>query len=220
MIHAVIPVRSGSVRVKNKNIKRFANSSLLEIKINQLKRISCIEKITVNTDCEKMIKIAKEMNVSYFKRQKKYSNCKSKINDVWQNIAKNTEGDIILYTNVTNPLIEDRSYFESIDIFLKNNYDSVNSVTSIKEFLWMNNKPLNYSPEEQPRSQDLPEVFHPNFAINIIEKDYMFKNKTIIGKNFFPYVVNKIEAIDIDTEEDFKIAEILFKEIRNENTNK
>lgn len=219
MIHAVIPVRAGSARVKNKNIKRFANSSLLEIKINQLKRIPSIKKITVNTDCEKMIKIAKAMNVSYFKRQKKYADCKSKINDVWKNIAKNTDGDIILYTNVTNPLVEDKSYLESIDIFLNNKYDSVNSVTSIKEFLWMNDKPLNYDPGNQPRSQDLPEVFHPNFAINIIRKEYMFENKTIIGKSFFPYAINKIESIDIDTEEDFKIAEILFRELRNENIN-
>ena len=57
-IKALIPVRAGSQRVIRKNIRDFAGSSLLEIKINQLKRISEIDEIIVNSDCSEMLHLA------------------------------------------------------------------------------------------------------------------------------------------------------------------
>ena len=66
-ITAVIPTRSGSERVKNKNIRPFADKSLLQIKIDMLKKLIAkgyIEKIVVNTNCEESIKIAEQNNIS------------------------------------------------------------------------------------------------------------------------------------------------------------
>ena len=123
--------------------------------------------------------------------------------------------DVIMYSNATSPLIEDKSIkdciilYETLNLFEKNK--SLNTATVIREFLWMNNEPLNYDQKYQPRSQDLPLVFHPNFAINIISKKLMFESSTIITENFKPYFLGKIESIDIDNEEDFLIAEILFE---------
>ena len=81
----------------------------------------------------------------------------------------------------------------------------------------MDGAPLNYSQKKQPRSQDLPLVFHPNFGINIISKKLMYEKKTIISDNFEPYFLGKIESIDIDDEEDFFIAEMLFNKKRRRN---
>ena len=69
-ITAVIPVRKGSVRVKNKNIKPFAGSSLLEIKIRQLKNVSQVDDIVVSTDCQEMAAIARGEGVKVHIRDK------------------------------------------------------------------------------------------------------------------------------------------------------
>ena len=61
-ITAVIPVRAGSTRIKDKNIKPFAGSSLLEIKIEQLKRIPTVNEIIVSSDSRHMLNIAKDKN--------------------------------------------------------------------------------------------------------------------------------------------------------------
>ena len=61
-ITAVIPVRKGSVRVRDKNIKPFANTTLLELKIKQLKNINLIDKIIVSSDCNKMLEIASKIS--------------------------------------------------------------------------------------------------------------------------------------------------------------
>ena len=67
-ITAVIPVRKGSIRVKNKNIKPFGNSSLLELKIDLLKQVVGIENIIVNSDSQEMLDIAERKNVNTFLR--------------------------------------------------------------------------------------------------------------------------------------------------------
>ena len=56
-IVAIVPVRKGSKRIKNKNFKNFAGSNLFEIKLKSLKRVALIDEIIVSTDSEIAIKI-------------------------------------------------------------------------------------------------------------------------------------------------------------------
>jgi CMP-N,N'-diacetyllegionaminic acid synthase len=215
MITALIAVREGSVRVKNKNIRPFAESNLLTIKINQLKRIKEIKEICVSTDSSEMMSIANKLGAKTMLRPKKYANNSCSINDAWEYMAKEMNAENILYTNVTNPLVKDETYKKCIQKYFSKEFQhkSLNTVSLVKEFLWMNGAPLNYKADNQPRSQELPDVFHPNFAINIIKKDEMIKCRSVLSNNFFPFYIGKIESIDIDDEEDFKIAEIIYKEI-------
>ena len=59
-ITVVVPVRKGSQRVKNKNFKPFANSNLLKVKLDVLKKVNVIDEIIVNTDSEIALKIAEK----------------------------------------------------------------------------------------------------------------------------------------------------------------
>ena len=70
---AVIPVRAGSQRVKNKNTKPFADSNLLKIKLKTLKKISMIDNIVVNSDSDEMLDIALSYGVSTHKREEYYA---------------------------------------------------------------------------------------------------------------------------------------------------
>jgi CMP-N,N'-diacetyllegionaminic acid synthase len=73
-ITAVIPIRKGSQRVPYKNFKNFhKGKSLLQIKIEFLKEIDLIDNITVNTDSDVAIDIAKNLGVSYFLRDDYYA---------------------------------------------------------------------------------------------------------------------------------------------------
>ena len=215
---AVIPVRKGSVRVKNKNIRPFCGKNILIYKIQQLKRIAGINEVIVNSDCQDMLLIAAQNGATPVIRESQFASSEVSINAVWQNIALNIDSDIVLYANATSPLIEDRSFEDCINLYntldLYNRNKSLNTVTTIREFLWMGGSPLNYKQEKQPRSQDLPLVFHPNFGINIISQRLMCEKSTIISDDFEPYFLGKVESIDIDDEEDFLIAEMLFEKKR------
>lgn len=213
MLKAIVAVRGGSVRVQNKNIRPFAGSSLLEIKIRQLMRIEEIDEVIVSSDSWKMLEIAQSLGATPMKRDPSLASSEASINDVWEHLASSVECEHVIYTNVTNPLVEDETYRECIKMYfdlIEEGYDSLNTCTPIKEFLWQDGKPLNYDADNQPRSQDLPDIFFPNFAISLIRREDMVRNRSIFGERFFPYKMGKIESIDIDDEEDFAIAEALF----------
>ena len=61
LVKAIITVRSGSKRVKNKNLKPFANSNLLTVKIKQMQRIKGVDAVQVNSNDDTMLQIGKDL---------------------------------------------------------------------------------------------------------------------------------------------------------------
>ena len=209
---AVVTVRKGSQRVKNKNFKSFAKKNLLIHKIEVLKKIKELDDIIINTDSSKAISIAKKLKVSFFKREDYYASSECSNSEFWSNIAKHTDSKYIMFTHCTNPMITENTYRNFIKIFLKNKdkFDSFNSVSDVKEFLFKKKKPINFNPTKTPNSQNLPDIVKLNFAINILLTKQMFKTKTLIGKKPYFYKLNQVEGYDINTPLEFSFAEHLF----------
>ena len=212
-IKALVAVRSGSQRVVNKNIRPFAGSSLLEIKLNQLKRIPNIDGIVVNSNDDKMLEIASNMGCEVVKRDEYYASNQVSMSEVYRNMAENVNADVIAYINATNPLLNDRTIVQAIENYKKNisQYDSLNSAHLIKEFLFKENLPINYDLRHQPRSQDLPDISALIFAINIISREKMIECKNVVGYKPNIYIIDEVEATDIDNPIDFDFAEFVYK---------
>ena len=141
-LSTVLTIREGSVRVKNKNLKPFCNKNLIEYKIEILKRVNGISKIIINTDSEEAIDIAKKHGVGFHKRDPYYASSECPNSEFWAHIADNTKSEYILFTHCTNPLVKKETYESMIKLFEKekNNFDSFNSVTEVKEFLILDKK--------------------------------------------------------------------------------
>ena len=212
---AVIPVRAGSQRVKNKNIRDFADSNLLTLKIQTLKTFLDDEQIIVNSDCSKMLDMATELGVRTQRREDYYASSECNNSEFFENIAEVTDSDYIMYSPVTSPLVSRETYITCIKKFLNSNIENLVTVSSVKHHLWLDNKPLNYDPKNSPNSQDLPDIFSLNYGICLISKDDMMKHKNIVTDKPHFYVLNEIESIDIDTEFDFMVAEIVFNKLRS-----
>ena len=214
---AVVPVRKGSQRVKHKNFRPFGGKNLLIHKIEMLKKLDFTDEIIINTDSDKAISIAKKLNVKYFKRDDYFASSQCLNSNFWRNIADNTNSEFIMFTNCTSPLIQLKTYRDIISIFknilIKNKYDSLNTVTEIKEFLFKNNKAINFKTNKTPNSQDLPDIVKLNFAINISRTKQMSSRKSLIGKRPYLYKLNEIEGLDINSEHEFSFAKFLFKKI-------
>lgn len=215
-IKALIPVRAGSQRVKNKNIRPFAGSSLLEIKIKQMMRIKELDGVIVNSESDEMLDIARNLGAEVVKRDAYYASSEISANLFYQNIAENFNAETILLSNVTSPMLKDKTIVDVITIYKNNceNYDSITTGTIIKEFLWQNGKAINYDPRQKPKSQDLPEITAINHALGIMQKETMIKAKDIIGYKPLIVPISDYEAIDIDNEIDFEFAEFMYKKYR------
>lgn len=212
-IKALIAVRSGSERVVNKNIRPFAGSNLLDLKIRQLKSIKELDGIVVNSNDDRMLEIAEKLGVETVKRDPHYATSSVSMSDVYKNMAENIDTDLIMYANVTNPLVNTDSYTNGIKTFkeISGKFDSLNSAHLVKEFMFLDNKPINYDLLNQPRSQDLPNIYALNFAFSILTKEHMIEYKNVIGRSPYMYELSEVESVDIDTEFDFEVAEFLYK---------
>lgn len=210
-IKALVAVRSGSMRVQNKNLRPFAGSSLLEVKLEQLKRIKNLDGIIVNSNDDTMLSIAEKMGCETVKRDPYYASNEVSMSDVYKNMAENCDCDVIAYINVTNPLLKDETIEKAIEEY-KNmkDFDSLNSAHLVKEFMFLDNKPVNYDLKNQPRSQDLPDYYALNFAINIISREKMIECKNVVGEKPWIYGIDEIEATDIDNPIDFDFSEFVF----------
>ena len=210
---AVVPVRAGSQRVKNKNRKPFADSNLLKIKLETLKKISMIDNIVVNSDSDEMLDIALSYGVSTHKREEYYASSECNNSEFFKHIAETTNSDYILCSHVTSPLISAETYFSCVDKFMNSNIENLVTVCDVKDHMWLDGKPLNYNPSESPNSQDLPDIVGVTYGISILSKDDMVKHKNVITDNPYFYRLDEIESIDIDTEFDFMVAEYVYKKV-------
>lgn len=133
------------------------------------------------------------------------------MSEVYVNMVENFPAYFIAYCNVTNPLIEDTTIEKAIMMFqeFEKEHVSINTAHLIKEFMYMNGHAINYDPMNQPRSQELPDIFALNFAVNIISRTDMIRFKNITCPEHLLLPVSEIEATDIDSELDFAIAEFL-----------
>ena len=213
---AVITARKGSQRVKNKNFKPFAKKNLLIHKILILKKIKEIDEIIINTNSNEAIEIAKNLGVSFFKREEYYASSNCTNSEFWSNVASVTPSKYILFTHCTSPMIKVKTYEQTIKKFFlnKNKFNSLNTVSDVKEFLFLKNKPLNFRINKAPNSQNLPNIVKLNFAISILETNFMKKKKTLIGTKPLFYKLDQIEGHDINTPYEFEFAKHLFKNTR------
>jgi CMP-N-acetylneuraminic acid synthetase len=214
-ITAVIPVRKNSQRVINKNLRLFNKKNLLIYKIEKLKQIKYIDQIIINTDSEEAIKIAKDLSVGFWKRENYYASSSCSNSEFWSHIADTTDSEHIMFTNCTSPLVKLETYNNIFKKFEETRHinDSLNTVTEEKNFLYLDNKALNFNPKKAPNSQELPNVVKLNFAVNILSKKLMFKKKSVIGDNPYFFKLDQIEGFDIDTLFDFEFAEYLHKKL-------
>tara|TARA_A100001015_G_scaffold320484_1_gene447019 strand:+ start:1100 stop:1786 length:687 start_codon:yes stop_codon:yes gene_type:complete len=224
IIAAVVPVRKNSERLKNKNFLTFyKDKSLLEIKIQQLKKIKYIDKIVISSDSKVAAKIAKKNGVVFHQRDKFYASSKCSGSDFFQNLAESIECDYIGYFPCTSPIIKKDTYINFLKDFLKNkkSFDSFNSVTNLKKFLWKGKKSINYKISKAPNSQNLPDNFYTiTFGLNIISRKKMIKYKNIVGKKPKFFLISKIESSDIDDAIDFEMIKSIFpKFFKNEKKN-
>lgn len=221
-IVGLIPVKEFSERVNNKNLRNFANTNLLELKLNQLKKAKGFTDLIVSSESEKILNIAKNNNFNIHKRKSKYSTSKVPMSHVYSNIASEIEGRYIAWINITNPLAEKNIYEKAISEFdkIKYNYDCFLSVYEMQENFFYNRKPVNFPNSPWPRSQDLKPLYSMSFVINILKRTNMIKWGSCVGEKPYFYILDRIKSWDIDNKFDFDFCELEYLKTLKKNTKK
>ncbi len=201
-ITAIIPVREGSRRLKNKNVAPFAGTNLLINKINQLKQVPEITNIVVSSDSDLMLQMARSQGVSTHKRAPEFCDEKTKtFGEVVAHVCENVTGEHILWATCTAPLVFPKHYKEAIDLYLNmpEEFDSLVSMEQFKRYLWDDNGPVNYElGVKHVPSQQLPPLYFVTDGILLAPRAKMIEWKYFHGPNPYRYILDKRTSIDID----------------------
>ena len=210
-ITAVIPVRKGSQRCKNKNIRRFGyESSLLIKKIKTLLQVESIHGVLVTSDCDEMLAVAQEAGANIHKRDDIYcgDNKTCPAGTFFHELGRLCPTGTLMHVPCTTPFVSVDTYREAIEMWRSKHplVDSVNSTTPCKHFLWHGKQALNYDHSNPPNSQDLPDWVSLTFAFNIIAKQTACRLSNVVGLNPQFVHTSGLEALDIDDTIDFLTA--------------
>lgn len=218
-ISVFLPCRKGSQRVVNKNTRPFGNFKfgLLQIKLQQLLNIANIDRIYLSSNDETILDFAKNLKsekIVIHKRSEFLSSNSANADMLVNHALELIQEGVILWTHVTSPFFTQKEYEKAITLYKENfsNFDSLMSVTALKGFFWNKNGAINYDRNlmKWPPTQDTNILYEVNNACFIAGVD-IYKNGDRIGQNPYLYAVDKIKGMDIDYEEDFFMAQSLFK---------
>jgi CMP-N-acetylneuraminic acid synthetase len=213
---ALMPMKGESERVHNKNMRLFNGHPLCSVMLDTLCASSLIDKVIVNTDSVEIKAFieSRYKNVVVIERPPHLLGHDVSMNKIIDYDISLFSADLYLQTHSTNPLLKEETITAAIQTFIgsKPNKDSLFSVTRFQtRFYHENGEALNHDPEVLIKTQDLPVMYEENSCIYLFTKEAFEKNKRRIGDNPILFEMEQIEAIDIDVEEEFVLAEKLHK---------
>ena len=141
------------------------------------------------------------------------------MNDVLLYDVSQVEADFYLQTHSTNPVLRPESINQAVEQFLAEYpvYDSLFGVTRWQTRFWDQlARAVNHNPAILLRTQDLPPIFEENSCIYIFTRDILEQQHNRIGNRPLMFEIDRNEAVDIDEELDFQIAEFLYLQRQKE----
>jgi CMP-N-acetylneuraminic acid synthetase len=220
---AVIPARSGSKGLPNKNIANCLGKPLIHWTIEAAKKSSYVDKLCISTDSEKIALVSRQAGGNVpFMRPKHLAGDDSSLLDVvkhaWESCTDEggNQYDYVLVLQPTSPLRNERHINAAIETFfklVKNDSDKLASVYEVSQkYGWLmnlnsQNGYINFCmnvTSKNPQRQKLEKYFLPNGAIFIIKGSEI--EKGFYSANTIPFVMSINDSIDIDSVEDLILA--------------
>ena len=224
--HALICARAGSRGIKNKNIKKFKGKPLIAHPIQLARKIKKFKSISVSTESKKIANISKYYGADVpFIRSKKLSTSKVNEWDVWEDFVKKKnlkkKDDILVILPTTSPFRKKKDVEKCISLYKKKIYDYVMVITKASHNPYFNMVKKNNDKlikicmpfdKKIVRRQDAPKIFNITTVCYVVSAKFVLSKKSVfktgkIGAVEIPYE----RSLDLDTEFDLKIANLLNK---------
>lgn len=196
-IACFVPVRSGSKRIKNKNIISFYKTNLLNFVLNKIVKSKKITEFIIASDSYHLFKKIKcRKKITYFERSKKTCTDNATTESAILEYLKSNKNhpDIIILLQVTNPFVKSQYLDRAIKMLLSKKIDCIFSAVNMGCFMWKNRQnsvPINYNYKKRPRSQKFKKYFIENGSFYIFYTKNFIKFKNRLHKRISIYEMPK-----------------------------
>ena len=216
---ALVPMRHNSQRVPGKNYRDLAGKPLYQHIIETLLAVSDINDIVVDTDSDPVMN-GLRINfpqVRIINRPEHLRADNTPMNEILIHDTGQYPADFYLQTHSTNPLLKAETISKAIQSF-NENYPKLDSLFSVTRwqtrFYDKEGNAVNHNPRELIQTQDLPPMYEENSCIYIFNRENLIAKRHRIGDHPLMFEIPRLEAVDIDEESDFQIADLLMRRQR------
>lgn len=210
---AFVPMRHSSERVPGKNYRDFNGQPLFHHIVSTLLEVPQISTVVIDTDSPTVVEQCAEHfpTVQCIDRPEHLLGGETPMTDVLAHDASVFPSEWYLQTHSTNPLLRAATIRQALDEFEQSldAHDSLFSVTRLQTRLYdADGHALNHDPRVLLRTQDLPPIYEENSNIYVFSRELIADGRRI-GDQPMLFEIDPLEAVDIDEEHDFVIAELL-----------
>lgn len=207
-IIAIMPIKLINERCPGKNTRMLGQKPLLQHELDTLKATKMCESINVFCSSEEVIPFLPE-GVTFVKRSEKLDLPTSNFTQIFESFMTEKDADLYVYAHATAPFVSLDTMKRCIDAVANQGFDSAFCAIKLQDYLWQNGNPLNFDATNIPRTQDMTPIYQETSGIYVFKKEVFMKYRRRVGIN--PYIAELTlkESIDIDTPEDFRLAEAL-----------
>ncbi len=221
-IAALIPMRHHSQRVPGKNYRPLAGKPLYQHILETLLAAPEITDLLVDTDSAPVMDglRANFPQVKIIERPEHLRAPEIPMNEILAYDTAQIEADFYLQTHSTNPLLKAETISAAIQKFLAAYpaYDSMFSVTRLQTRFWdALTRPINHNPAILLQTQDLPPVFEENSCFYLFTRPNLLARRNRLGERPLMYEISRFEAVDIDEEFDFQVADLMMRRRMEQN---
>lgn len=208
-----IPIKSNSERVPGKNFRVLNGKKLYEYICEHVKEANVFDEVFIDTNSEEIAQYALQQGFHVIERKEELARNTANGNDLLvHHYTLYPEFDYYFQLFATAPYLTPTSIQNCVNALMQSEtYDSCFTATENHGFYWLNGTPINYRPGILPRSQDMQAMVEETTGLYGIRKDSLERYRCRIGRKPLIYFVSKFEAVDINTEEDLKVAEYVGK---------
>jgi CMP-N-acetylneuraminic acid synthetase len=213
-VNVILPMRAGSQRVIDKNIKPMNGKPLYEYIIDTLLKCKHIDKIIINTDIQQVLEKYKDNNKFILQQRPEELKGNCDMNWVIKDVLSKTEGEYFIQLHVTSPLLSAETIDKSVETYFNNKQvnDILFSVNKIQmRFFDKNKKPINHKLSDPPTTQDLDVWYMEDCNLYVFSRSSFNKNTHRIGETPYLFPIHPKESVDIDSDGEFELAEMLIK---------
>ena len=223
---AIITARGGSKRIPRKNIKDFLGKPIIYYSIKAALESEIFETVMVSTDDEEIAGLSVKYGAEVpFLRSAATSNDQATTEDVIKEVIleyqkRGTIFDYICCIYPTAPFITGEKIKKAMNALRSSTADSIIPIVKFsyppqRSFVLKNGKVSMIYPEfMETRSQDLEEWYHDCGQFYCTKTQAFLKHEEILTDNTIPFLISELEVQDIDTEEDWKLAEVKYTMLR------
>jgi len=225
-VAAVVHAKGISERLPNKNLRKLGGKPLICHAISNACNAELVNDVYIDSEDDLILRVGAGCGAIPLKRPPYLANNQITGDDLayWQ-AQSLPQYDILVQVVPTSPFIKSKTIDECISNVILG-YNSSFTATSEKLYTWSQKNPTEsltpdyYVNGKILNSKDLPYIFIEHTGLFAFKTEYAFeKRKRIDPRNFRGVPIDYIEAIDINYESDFKIAEIIWQGLHSSKTN-